>query len=137
MTPEGINQIKIDEGFRGEPYKCTAGKTTIGYGRNLDANPLTVTEAEYLLMNDLTLVEKVIKSRCGFFEKLNDARKDVIINMTFNLGLNGVLKFTNMIAAIEADDYERAAVEMLDSRWARQVGKRAERLSQLMKNGSY
>lgn len=134
MTPNGIQQLKIDEGFRGEPYKCTAGKTTIGYGRNLEANPITEDEAEYLLLNDLRKVENQLKGR-PFFDKLNNTRKDVIINMSFNLGLAGVLKFQNMISAIVESDYNRAADEMLDSRWAKQVGNRAKRLSDKIRSG--
>lgn len=134
MTPEGIEQLKIDEGFRGQPYKCSAGKTTIAFGRNLEANPLTEEEGTYLLINDLEKVQDKLEGR-DFFDKLNDVRKDVIINMTFNMGLGGVLRFKNMIAAIENDDYEHAANEMLNSRWARQVGNRADRLAKKMKLG--
>lgn len=134
MTPLGIEQLKIDEGFRGEPYKCTAGKTTIGYGRNLEANPLTKDEAEYLLLNDLRNVEDSLTGRL-FFDKLNKTRKDVIINMAFNLGLVGLLQFHGMISSIVDDDYNRAADEMLDSRWANQVGDRANRLAKKMRAG--
>lgn len=134
MTPIGIEQLKTDEGFRGEPYKCTAGKTTIGYGRNLEANPMTEDEAEYLLLNDLRNIEDSLTGR-AFFDKLNKTRKDVIINMAFNLGLAGLFKFSNMIAAISNNDYDQAAHEMLDSRWAKQVGERASRLSEKMRNG--
>lgn len=134
MTPEGIEQLKVDEGFRGQPYKCTADKLTIAFGRNLEANPLTEDEGTYLLKNDLEIVENKLDGR-DFFEKLNSVRKDVIINMTFNIGLGGILRFKNMIKAILDDDYEHAANEMLNSKWARQVGARAERLAKKMKLG--
>lgn len=135
MTPSGIEQLKEDEGFRGEPYKCTANKTTIGYGRNLEDNPLTKSEAEYLLLNDLKEIEYSLNGR-PFFDKLNDTRKDVLINMAYNLGIPRLLNFINMIAAISNDDYEKAADEMLDSKWARQVGNRATRLSKKMRTGN-
>ena len=127
-----LEQIKIDEGFRGVPYLCTAGKTTIGYGRNLDANPLSKAEAEFLLENDLKKVAKQA-SKFGFYAKLSPRRRAVIINMIFNLGLGRFSQFKKMIKAIEENRYAVAAEEMLDSKWARQVGDRAIRLAKQMR----
>jgi len=129
-----IDQIKKDEGFRGKPYKCTAGKTTIGYGRNLDDNPLTEEEAEYLLNNDLNKVVKEVIN-LDYYARLNPTRRSVIINMLFNLGMPRFKKFIKMQEALNIQDYEEAAIQMLDSKWARQVGSRAERLAKKMKSG--
>jgi len=129
-----IEQLKIDEGFRGRPYKCTAGKTTIGYGRNLDDNPLTKEEAEYLLKNDLQKVAKEA-TKLGWYADLKPERRSVIIQMIFNLGLPRFLKFKKTIQAIKDKDYNTAAIEMLDSKWARQVGQRANRLAEQMRCG--
>lgn len=127
-----IEQIKIDEGFRGQPYKCTAGKITIGYGRNLEANPLTKAEAQILLENDLKKIVKKL-TRYGFYTRLDSGRRAVILNMAFNLGVNGLMKFKNMIEALELKDYDKAADEMLNSRWANQVKSRATRLAKQMR----
>lgn len=129
-----LEQIKEDEGFRGRPYLCTAGKTTIGYGSNLDDNPLTREEAEYLLNNDLKKVQKQA-ARFGFYLKLTPRRRDVILNMLFNLGLSRFNQFKKMIAALESNDYNEAVAQMLDSKWAKQVGDRAIRLSKQMEEG--
>lgn len=129
-----IEQLKIDEGFSGSPYLDTVGKTTIGYGRNLDDVPLSRCEAEYLLSNDVN-VAKVKAERLTYFNDLNDARKEVVINMIFNLGYNGYKKFKKMEAAIIAEDYNMASMEMMDSKWASQVGARARRLSIRMRTG--
>ena len=129
-----IEQLKIDEGFRGKPYKCTEGKTTIGYGRNLDDNPLTESEAEYLLQNDLNKVLKDVV-RLPYYSKLNTKRRSVIINMVYDLGITRFKKFIKMNAALTVSDYELAAIEMLDSKWAVQVGDRATRLSKQMSRG--
>ena len=129
-----FEQLKDDEGFSGTVYKDTAGKNTVGYGRNLDDNPLTMAEANYLLQSDLKRVAKQAR-RLPCYRHLNSARKNVIINMIFNMGIGSFNGFKRMIAAIYDCDYELAAVEMLDSKWAGQVGNRANRLAQIMRRG--
>jgi len=128
-----IEQIKFDEGFRGKPYLDTVGKTTIGYGRNLDDNPLTKEEAEYLLKNDL---KKVLCDcrKLHYFSELTIIRKDIIINMVYNLGITRFKRFIKMNKALSEKNYFLASVEMLDSKWARQVGDRAKRLANEMKD---
>lgn len=130
-----LEQIKFDEGFRGKPYLDTVGKTTIGYGRNLDDNPLTKEEAGYLLKNDL---KKVSYECCKlpYFSELTIPRRAVIINMVFNLGMTRFKKFKKTNKALADKNYLLASIEMLDSKWARQVGDRATRLSEQMKNGA-
>lgn len=127
-------ELKRDEGFRETVYKCSAGKLTICYGHNVEDNPIPEAFADQLLGYDIAgaLAEC---ERFDWFFGLDDVRKRVIINMVFNLGFNGVSKFRNMIAAIEEKNWIRAASEMQDSRWARQVGDRAHRLTDMMIEG--
>ena len=134
MSKSTLDQLKEDEGFSGNVYECTAGKITIGYGRNLDDNPLTKSEAEFLLKNDL---EKVARQAQKFpwYKTLKPERRGVIINMLYNLGLTRFKGFKNMIAALYNEDYVKAAEEMLDSKWANQVGFRAKRLANIMERG--
>jgi len=126
-------QLIIHEGIRLKPYRDSVGKLTIGIGRNLDDVGISHEEALYLLNND---IEKALSQASAFswFDKLSDTRQAVIVDMVFNLGLRGVRRFTKMIAAIEAEDFETAATEMKNSRWYRQVGKRGERLAGMMRN---
>lgn len=131
------NQLKRHEGLRLKPYKCTAGKITIGYGRNLEDKGISVSEAELMLSNDIREFESSLEKRLPVYSssKLNQARKDALTNMAFNLGIDGLLKFKNMIAALEAEYYTLAASEMLDSRWAKQVGPRAIELAEQIRTG--
>lgn len=129
-----IEQIKLDEGFRGKPYLDTVGKTTIGYGRNLDDNPLIESEAGILLLNDLWKCEIEAKT-LSYYQDLSQYKKNIIINMIFNLGFTRFKGFKKMNKALECFDYATAAIEMLDSKWARQVGKRAQRLAMQMRIG--
>lgn len=130
-----IKEIKRDEGVKTHPYKCSAGKLTIGVGRNIEDNGLNEDEIQYLLMNDLRSCVHDLRSNFSFYDGLDNVRKRVMINMVFNLGINRLLKFKNFLAALEAGDYEKASVEMMDSLWARQVHGRADRLSALMRYG--
>ncbi len=126
-------RIKQHEGFREKPYRCTAGKLTIGYGRNIENNGITEAEASFLLDNDLKRCEAECRQAFSWFDNLDDIRQGIIIEMDFNLGLKNFKGFRKMLAACEKQDYELAAREMLDSLWARQVGQRAETLADLMK----
>jgi len=125
-------QLKFDEGVRQFPYKCSAGKTSIGVGRNLDDVGLSPYEINVLLENDLVKAENDAKILFPSFDKLSDVRKSVLINMAFNLGRSRLEGFKNFKAAVEAGKFHIAAEEMLSSRWAQQVGKRAERLAHQM-----
>ena len=129
-------QIKKHEGFSSKPYKCTAGKITIGYGRNLEDNGISEEEAEELLKGDINKVYSQLINY-QWFAELDKVRSGVIVNMTFNLGLRGMLKFIKMINALSLKDYELAAKEMLNSKWARQVGDRATELAEQMRTGRY
>ena len=130
-----IKELKRDEGIRLHPYRCSANKLTIGVGRNIEERGITEDESEYLLNNDLTICIEEVESVFTWYYYITDNRKRAIINMVFNLGLTKLLKFKNFIAAMEAKDYVTAGKEMLDSKWAKQVGNRADRLEQMIVNG--
>lgn len=127
-------QLILHEGLRLKPYRCTAGKLTIGVGRNLDDKGISELEALYLLWNDIKDVMDAL-DRYAWYRQLDPVRQKVMIDMAYNLGMAGLLKFRRMIAAIELGDYGAAADQMLDSRWAEQVGYRAVRLAEMMRSG--
>lgn len=130
-----IDLIIYHEGLELKPYRCTAGRLTIGIGRNLDDRGITEDEARFLCQNDVDIVEQELARKFPFIVGLDDVRIRVLLDMAFNLGVPRLSAFSNMWAALEEGDYKQAAVEMLDSRWARQVGRRATNLSQMMETG--
>lgn len=130
-----VRQLRLHEGERLKPYRCTAGMLTIGVGRNLDDRGITAEESSYLLANDITREERALLNALPWVAQLDEVRQRVLLDMAFNMGLGGLLQFKNTLATIKAGDYQRAASMMLDSRWATQVGQRAERLSRMMATG--
>lgn len=129
-----LDLIKKHEGLRLKPYKDTVGKLTIGYGRNLDDNGISQYEAEVLLHDDVQLCyAQCIKLPC--WDKLNEARKAALLDMCFNLGITRLKTFKNMFGALEVGAYNRAAAEMLNSKWAAQVKTRATELAEIMIKG--
>ncbi len=128
------DQLILHEGLKLKPYRCTAGKLTIGVGRNLDDKGITHDEALFLLRNDIAEVTAQLE-RFDWFRTLGPVRRKVLIDMCFNLGIQGLLGFQKMIEALKRADYERAADEMVNSRWYEQVGERGRRLERMMQTG--
>ena len=132
-----IDQLITHEGLKFKPYKCSSGKLTIGVGRNLDANGITKDEALYLLENDIaTAVIDLQKIFDGKFWVLPEIVQRVLVDMRFNLGSSGFRSFKRLIAAVKANDFHRAAIEMHDSLWFIQVGKRGIALVDMMLKAS-
>lgn len=128
--------IKRHEGLRLKPYRCTAGKLTIGYGRNLEGKGISEGEAEYLLEEDLQDAMQDAEKLVSNYNNLTLARQVVLANMCFQMGFARVKGFAKMLKAIEAEDFEEAAVQMMDSKWARSdTPKRAAELARIMLNG--
>ena len=127
-------QLVIDEGFRSKPYRCSAGKLTIGIGRNIEGVGISRDEAEYMLQNDIENLLSLLWIRQAI-EGLDSVRTEVFLNMAFNLGSSRLFGFKKMLAALADRDFERAADEMIDSAWYSQVGSRAVRLVEEMRTG--
>ena len=133
-----LSQIMRHEGIRLKPYKCTAGKTTIGYGRNLDDKGITLYEAEILLEHDIMSIKYYLEKELDFWFNLGHVRQDAVINMAYNMGVAGLMGFEKTLAMISMGEYSEAAIEMLDSKWARgKCKKRALELSHQMGSGEY
>jgi len=147
------DRLKVEEGFRQFPYwdccgqpvracECQVrGKLTIGHGRNLEDVPLSVYEAELMVLNDIHRAVVQCRLMLKFFDLLDVPRQVVLADMAFNMGIGtdkppaGLLGFVKMLEAVRGLKFDRAALEMLDSKWARQVGSRAAKLAAVMRTG--
>jgi len=154
---ELVKMVALHEGIVLNVYQDHLNINTVGIGRNLDDrgitdgellfmnktiddvydNGLTEEEAYYLCMNDIAIVEKELLDSKPVVNQLTDVRQMVLVDMAFNMGVPRLKLFKNMWLAIEKVNYPLACAEMLDSKWANQVGKRAVRLSEAMKNGKW
>lgn len=143
-----INLISEAEGFSATVYKCPAGFNTIGYGHNLDANPLTIEQkkllepngsisndgAMVLLFDDLPKYEADARELVDF-DGLNDARKAVVIDLVYNLGKSAFAKFRSTRGFIVMGDYNNAWKALRASKWFKQVGNRGIRNCSIMRDG--
>ncbi|MEA1998778.1 MAG: glycoside hydrolase family protein [Euryarchaeota archaeon] len=132
-----IDQLIHHEGLRLRPYRCPAGRLTIGVGRNLDDKGISHEEALYLLKNDIS--ESVIDLQDifdGGLYRLPEIVQRVLIDMRFNLGASGFRRFKKMIAAVNIGNFDLAALEMENSNWYNQVGNRSKTLVKMMLKAS-
>jgi lysozyme len=129
--------LTLDEGRRPRIYVDTVGKVTGGVGRNLTDRPFSEDEIDLMLKNDIKGAEGDLDRRLPWWRQMSDARQNVLANMCFNLGIDRLLGFVNTLTLMKAGRYDAAAAEMLDSKWAKQVGARAIRLAATMRKGEF
>lgn len=140
MKEQITKQLRRDEGVEKSAYQDSLGYWTIGVGRLIDKRKgggLSDKEIDFLLNNDIEEVEEALGARVSFYKSLDEARRGVLLNMAFNLGVDGLLAFKNTLSLVGEGKYKEASVEMLKSKWATQVGNRAVRLSKQMATGEW
>jgi lysozyme len=132
-------QLSTDEGRKPRIYLDTATppKWTGGVGRNLTDNGFSQDEIDLMLSNDIVKATSTARSLVPGFDQLDDVRQEVIVNWAFNLGYTRLSGFKMALAAISASNWDEAATQMLNSKWATQVGARAQRLASAMKTGVF
>lgn len=130
-------QLLRDEGTRLKPYRDQVGKLTIGTGRNLDDVGISLQEAEMMLETDITRARAAVLAHLPWTVRLDEVRRDALVNIAFNCGIAGLLGFQKALAAMEAGDYAAAAAHFYDSKWRKQVGPRADRLCAQITDGEW
>ena len=133
-TRERISEF---EGLRLKPYLCPAGRTTIGFGRNLSDVGISEAEARIMLANDTSKCISQLVDEFPWFESLNVPRQAVMIDLCFNLGITKLLTFKKFLLAMEAKQYRKARDELLDSAYAKQVGRRAAENAEMVLEGEW
>ena len=127
-----LKELKKHEGFRPRVYECTEGYETIGYGFAIKDLVLDEDIAELILMRKLDKLQQRISSVFGWWLDSPQDVKDVVVNMCYQLGINGFSKFKKTIYLLETEQYEDASIEVLDSLWARQTPNRAKEISEIL-----
>ncbi|RLE52076.1 MAG: lysozyme [Candidatus Methanomethylicota archaeon] len=126
ITKELRKHVEQSEGLRLKLYKCTSGRLTIGYGHNIDDNGITLTIAKDMLEEDLQEAERSLFAAFPAYQMLSQPRIDALIDLTFNIGITKFKRFGYLHKALAMQDFETAAAELMDSKYARQVGNRAK-----------
>ncbi len=142
-----LDHLEAEEGFRpllyddatGNPLKpgdTIVGHPTAGIGLALDVEGLTREEARYLCENRVAIREAALDKRLPWWRRLSDARQLALVSMAYQMGVDGLLRFPKLLAALQREDWPGAAAEMRDSKWARTDSPaRAERLAKMMRDG--
>jgi lysozyme len=134
MTIDLKSWIKAHESYLSHPYLDTVGKITIGFGRNLADNGISIQEGDLLFDNDFARCEKEL-SPFSWYKNQPQNIQYALMDMCFNMGILHLLGFKKMLDAIESKNYTLAAIEALDSKWAKQVGKRATDVALMIRGG--
>ena len=128
-----IDEIKLHEGFRSKPYKCTEGYLTIGYGQRLDYIEVDEETAEKWLMEKVDKIKNKLDLKFSWYSKAPQEVQDIVVNMSYQMGVSGFSKFKKTIKYLEQGLYHKASTEMLDSLWSRQTPERSKELSDRLK----
>jgi len=126
-----------NEGYRQFAYQCTAGKSTIGIGFNLDDVGLSEEESLVILNMRLDKIEGKLTAALPWFCDLNEARRAALKDMAYQMGVNGLLSFRKSLALISEGSYAMAGMELFDSRWAGQTPRRAAEVCCMIRTGEF
>lgn len=140
LMTRGVDQIRRHEGLVLHAYEDSLGFTTIGFGRLIDRRKgggISEPEAQFLLQNDVSEVLAALVKNIDFWDNLNIPRQAVLMNMSFQMGVQGLLKFSRTLAMIKAGQYDKAADNMLKSLWAKQTPNRANEMAEQMRTGKW
>lgn len=149
-----LESVERNEGYRASPYKDTEGLFSVGIGRCLETNPLTGEEwkhlleahqlsvsiskagADWLMLRQIDATELECSRAFDFWPELDEVRREALVEMAYQMGMERLLGFKKMLAAIRSKNWPVVNAEALDSRWARQTTARAKRTARQLSTGS-
>jgi len=135
MNIERIKETLIKhEGLKLDMYKCSAGVWTIGVGHNLEDKGISKRVAEIMLAEDIGDSLDDLERNIAYFYDLPEAAQEALVNLAFNMGIPRLMQFKKTLAYLRSGDYKKAADELLDSRYASQVGYRALEVAQMIRS---
>ena len=135
-----VDMLKRHEGVKTHAYKDHLGYITVGVGRCLDPEVglgLSEDEIDYLLRGDIERCDAELRKEYPWFAGLDTVRQDALTDLSFNVGQTRLRRFFKALEAMKNGDYDLAAAEFLDSRWAEQVGNRSLEISEMIRTGTY
>ena len=129
------SELVRDEGLRFKPYRDSVGKLTIGVGHNLDDVPISYAAAMQILEDDILQAMGQLNGRIPWWVSLNETRQRALMNLCFQLGINGLMGFKQMLAALQDSDWQRAHDELINSKLNSQAPNRTGRTAQMLLTG--
>ena len=129
-----LKRIKHHEGFRSRVYQCTEGYDTIGYGFAIKDLEMDEDIAEEILIRKVEKLIKIVRSKFDWLDSVPPEVQGVLVEMSYQMGLSSVCKFRLALKYMEHQNWERAAEEMLLSKWNRQTPNRARELSNIIRS---
>lgn len=132
-----IANIKLEEGYRSLMYKDSTGNWTIGYGHNLSVKPLSQAVCALILSEDLEEAEHDLASAFPYYLHLDGARQGILLDLAFNLGIEGLMGFRKMLVAIQLSDWTIAADELRNSKAAVEEPNRIAKLAHALETGVF
>ena len=139
MTPLLFADLERDEGLRLEAYQDTVGRWTIGYGHAEGVTPGEVwsqNEAQVTLNADVGRAVAQLDHALAWWRTLDDVRQDALAEMCFNMGIGTLCEFDHALKYLQSGDWANASAAFLLSKWAAQVGQRAQRLAFMVRYGA-
>ena len=124
-----IERIAKNEGFRSKPYQCSEGVWTIGHGITW----LTEEESLHILTGRISQLHLKLLDKLDWYKDMPPEVQGVIVEMCYQMGFTGFCKFKKAISHMKNKEFQLAAEEMLDSRWAKQTSNRANQLADIVR----
>lgn len=142
MTPAGLSRLKLDEGLRLTAYQDSTGIWTIGYGQTGTGITKGVTwsqaQADGAILARIHWIETQLSNNLAYFNKLSPVRQDVLINIAYNIGVGGLLKWTITLAAASRGEISAVAEDIRTNKvWKSEVGDRVDRCADAYEKGEW
>ena len=129
-------QITKHEGIEYKLYRCTSDKLTIGVGRNIEDRGISHDTAMQMLDEDIDICINELQQTVSYWDDLPERVQEALVNLCFNMGIKRLMAFKKTFGYLREGMFDKAADELLDSRYANQVGQRAIDVANMIREGA-